>query len=80
MRSAWIDRPPCERCGTEMLLARRAPHPARPERAEVRAFECPKCHYYAPQPEEGENNPSTDRWFTCPSCGYRWSVSPLADS
>ena len=43
------------------------------------AFECPRCHFDEPQ-EELENNPSTDRWFTCPSCSYRWSVSPIADS
>jgi DNA-directed RNA polymerase subunit M/transcription elongation factor TFIIS len=43
------------------------------------AFRCPRCHDEKPQ-EEQENNPGPDRWFTCPSCGYRWSVSPIADS
>lgn len=43
------------------------------------AFQCPQCQFDAPQ-EEVENNPSTDRWFTCPSCGYKWSVSPIADN
>ena len=51
------------------------------------AFWCPRCHFDAPEPEEQRSptddpshNPSTDRWFTCPSCGYKWSVSPLSDS
>ena len=43
------------------------------------AFQCPKCHFDAPVVEVG-NNPSADRWLTCPSCGHRWSVSPIADS
>ena len=43
------------------------------------ASRCPACHFDAPQ-EELEENPSTDRWFTCPSCGYKWTVSPIADS
>jgi predicted RNA-binding Zn-ribbon protein involved in translation (DUF1610 family) len=43
------------------------------------AFRCPQCHFDAPK-EAAENNPSTDRWFTCPSCGHKWSVSPIADS
>jgi predicted RNA-binding Zn-ribbon protein involved in translation (DUF1610 family) len=43
------------------------------------AFRCPHCHFEAPV-EQRENNPSTDRWFKCPSCGYQWSVSPIADS
>jgi predicted RNA-binding Zn-ribbon protein involved in translation (DUF1610 family) len=44
------------------------------------AFRCPHCHYEAPHEEDEVKNPSTDRWFQCPSCGYRWSVSPIADS
>jgi predicted RNA-binding Zn-ribbon protein involved in translation (DUF1610 family) len=43
------------------------------------AFECPQCHFGSPE-DEVENNPSPDRWFKCPSCGYRWSVSPISDS
>jgi ssDNA-binding Zn-finger/Zn-ribbon topoisomerase 1 len=43
------------------------------------AFRCPKCRNENPQ-EEGEVNPGPDRWFVCPQCGYRWSVSPIADS
>lgn len=43
------------------------------------AYRCPRCHFQAPD-EELTNNPSPDRWFACPQCGYRWSVSPLADS
>jgi DNA-directed RNA polymerase subunit RPC12/RpoP len=43
------------------------------------ALRCPQCQFEAPV-EEKENNPSTDRWFTCPSCGHKWSVSPIADS
>jgi len=43
------------------------------------AYRCPRCHNENPQ-EERENNPGPDRWFNCPQCGYRWSVSPIADS
>jgi DNA-directed RNA polymerase subunit M/transcription elongation factor TFIIS len=43
------------------------------------AFQCPKCHAEDPK-EIVESNPSTDRWFECPSCGHRWNVSPIADS
>lgn len=42
------------------------------------AFECPQCHFDAPQEEVG-NNPSTDRWFSCPKCGHKWTVTPIAD-
>lgn len=43
------------------------------------AYRCPHCHDEHPQ-EERENNPGPDRWFTCNACGYKWSVSPIADS
>jgi DNA-directed RNA polymerase subunit RPC12/RpoP len=43
------------------------------------AYRCPHCHNESPV-EERETNPGPDRWFTCPQCGYRWSVSPIADS
>jgi transposase len=44
------------------------------------AFCCPECKFDEPVVAKVENNPGPDRWFTCPSCGHRWSVSPIADS
>jgi predicted RNA-binding Zn-ribbon protein involved in translation (DUF1610 family) len=59
-----------------MTDATRASEPSDPPSM---AFRCPQCQFEAPK-EEVEHNPSTDRWFTCPACGHKWSVSPIADS
>ncbi len=43
------------------------------------AFRCPECQFGEPKADE-DSNGSTDRRFTCPACGHKWSVSPIADS
>lgn len=53
--------------------------PEKPDQPSM-AFCCPRCHFDMPAEAPEEVNPSTDRWFTCPSCGYKWTVSPIADS
>jgi len=50
-----------------------------PPESKSLALRCPRCEYPEPK-EELATNPSPDRWFSCPSCGYKWSVAPIADS
>jgi DNA-directed RNA polymerase subunit RPC12/RpoP len=62
-----------------MTDANRTPETPDPPDPPSMAYRCPECHFEAPMADV-EHNPSTDRWFTCPSCGHKWNVSPIADS
>jgi hypothetical protein len=44
-RSMYLERPPCEKCGTPTNLFRRTPHPTLGENFELVSYQCPACEH-----------------------------------